>query len=507
VGRKYKNLVVPSLFFFSRLRRGRSSSPASGHQVGPAATFRSSPRQKNASPSHISRFPMRQLLIGVLLTMAMALFAIGSTWSAYKGFADIAQVELRLDRLSGVIIHLDEVLTMSARMCAATGEHRWEERYRHFEPLLDDAIKETIAIAPEESVRQAAKQTDVANIKLVEMEHASFDLVRDGRQTEAKSLLFSQEYEEQKAVYANAINECKRVVERRVDAQMRHHVRRALFQLGLTLAALMTLGLGWIKVLRLVRQNDAERVMLLSQLENAVQARDQFLSVASHELKTPVTTLKLQTDSLMLEKRRLSTGGDNSRLDRRLGVVTRQVDRLNKLIDELLDTSRITGGAMSLVLEEGVDLTEVIRETSNRFKPELNKASCEVSIRGIEQPILGRWDPMRLDQVLSNLFSNSLKYAPGKPIEITAEADERVARIEFRDHGIGIAPDKHEIVFQRFERAVPERRYGGFGLGLWIVREVVTAMGGEVSLQSQLGEGAAFRVVLPRSGVKTNSDP
>ena len=243
------------------------------------------------------------------------------------------------------------------------------------------------------------------------------------------------------------------------------------------------------------------------QLENAVQARNQFLPVASHELKTPITTLKLQADSLVLEKRRLSTGGDDSRLDKRLGVVARQVDRMNKLIDELLDTSRITGGSMSLALEEGVDLAEVIRETSNRFKPELNKASCEVSIRGIEQPILGRWDPMRLDQVLSNLFSNSLKYAPGKPIEIAVEADERVARIEFRDHGIGIAPDKQEFIFQRFERAVPERRYSGLGLGLWIVREVVTAMGGDVSVQSQVDEGATFRVVLPRSGVKTTSDP
>jgi signal transduction histidine kinase len=500
------NRAVKSVLIHPRLRRLFSSLRLNGGQTGTAASFQTSVRGKTPARPLISSFPMRPLLAGVLLTMAMSLFALWSTWSAYKGFTDVAQVELRLDRLSGEIIHLDEVLTMSARMCAATGEPRWEARYRHYEPLLDHAIKETIALAPEESVRQAAQQTDVANIRLVEMEHASFDLVRAGRQTEARSLLFSQEYEDQKAIYANAINDCKRVVERRVDEQIHHHTRRALVQLGLTLAALMTLGFGWVRVLRLVRQNDVERVMLLGELENAVQARDQFLSVASHELKTPVTTLKLQVDSLA-PGRKSSTGSDDTRLEKRLGGVARQVNRLNKLIDELLDTSRITGGAISLVPEENVDLAAIIRDTSTRFKDELAKAGCELSIRGGEQPILGRWDPMRLDQVLSNLFSNALKYAPGKPIGITAAADERFARVEFRDQGMGIAPDKHEIIFQRFERAVPERRYGGFGLGLWIVRQVVTAMGGEVSVESQLGEGATFRVVLPRSGEKGESSP
>jgi len=154
-----------------------------------------------------SGLPMRALLAGVVLTMATAGFGTWNTWVTYRGFQNIANVELRLDRLSGTIVHLDEVLTMSARMCAVTGGPEWEARYRHFEPVLDDAIKETIAIAPDEVVRKAATRTDVANIRLVEMEYESFDLVREGRHEDARRLLFSKEYDEQKAIYAEAITE------------------------------------------------------------------------------------------------------------------------------------------------------------------------------------------------------------------------------------------------------------------------------------------------------------
>jgi signal transduction histidine kinase len=331
------------------------------------------------------------------------------------------------------------------------------------------------------------------------MEHASFDLVRQGHQEEAKRLLFSQEYEEQKSIYADAITECKRAVERRVDQQLRHHTNRALVGLALTLAALIALGSGWGAVLRVVRQNVAERRILLSKLEDAVRARDEFLSIASHELKTPLTTLKLQVESLSARVRRERQGAAGARdFEAKLSVVERQVNRLSSLIDELLDTSRITSGYMKLVLEYDVDLSEIIRDALSRFKDQLARASCDLQVRGIERPILGRWDRLRLDQVVSNLISNALKYGAGRPIEVEADATDLLARLTVRDHGIGISPDKQSIIFLRFERAVPEREYGGFGLGLWIVREIAAAMGGGVSVTSQLGEGATFQVTLPR---------
>jgi signal transduction histidine kinase len=347
-------------------------------------------------------------------------------------------------------------------------------------------------------VREAAKRTDVANIRLVEMEHQSFDLVKEGRAAEARSLLFSQEYEEQKAVYAAAITECKRVVQRRVDEQLGHDLRRALIGLALTLAALVTLALGWERVVRLVRQSFADRLVLQGRLEDAIRARDEFLSIASHELKTPLTTLKLQVQSMGVAVSRDTRPDARSGLEKKVAKTERQVERLSNLIDELLDASRITSGRMILSLDDDVDLSEVIAEAVDRFKDELIRAGSEIRVRGIDVPIRGRWDRLRLDQVLSNLITNALKYGEGRPIEIAAEASERVAYLTVCDHGIGISPENQALIFQRFERAVPEREYGGFGLGLWIVREIAVAMGGEVSVTSRLGEGATFRVVLPR---------
>jgi signal transduction histidine kinase len=438
-------------------------------------------------------FPMRALLLGILLTMVMVLFGAGYTWMTLERSKEIATVELRLDRLSGVITHLDEVLTMSARMCAATGDAKWEERYRSFEPQLDAAIRETIAIAPQESVRRAAMRTDAANVRLVEIEHEAFDQVRAGHREQAERLLYSSEYEGQKAVYAGAMNETKRFIQQGVDAQVHRLSRLAMAGLVLTMAALIALTFGWARVLALVRHHDAERLLLFDHLEEAVRARDEFLSIASHELKTPLTTLKLQVERLAAGQ---PTGAHA--LEKKLVTVERQVDRLNGLIDALLDTSRITSGHMVLALEEGVDLSQIVSETVGRFKDELSRASCSLEVRGTERPILGRWDRLRLEQVVSNLLANSLKYGAGKPIEVEADANESIVRLAVSDHGIGIAPAKQAQIFERFERAVSHREYGGFGLGLWIVRQITTAMNGEVSVTSRPGEGSTFRVVLPR---------
>jgi len=247
-----------------------------------------------------------------------------------------------------------------------------------------------------------------------------------------------------------------------------------------------------------VRQGIDERLVLLGRLESAIRARDEFLSIASHELKTPLTTLKLQAESLTRKIRREGTEVGAAEVPRKLDVITRQVSRLSSLINELLDTSRITSGHMVLTLEDNVDLSALIRENLSRFEDELARASCSVEVHGIDRPILGRWDRLRLDQVLSNLIANALKYGAGNPIELEAAATEHTAALTVRDHGIGIPLEKQGIIFSRFERAVPDREYGGFGLGLWIVREIAVAMGGEVSVTSRPGKGATFFFVLPR---------
>jgi PAS domain S-box-containing protein len=243
------------------------------------------------------------------------------------------------------------------------------------------------------------------------------------------------------------------------------------------------------------KRAEAERSRLLHDLQEAVSARDGFISMASHELKTPLNTLQLRLDLL----ERLLEQSDGASVPERtlptLAILRRQVGRLAKLIHDLLDVSRITAGRLPLELET-VDLAEVIREVVARNEQEIARAGCVVTVRAGD-PVRGFWDRLRLDQVATNLLSNALKYGAEGPVEVCVEVEGKSARLSVRDHGIGIAAEDHQRIFERFERLSTDR-VGGFGLGLWIVRQVVDALGGDVSVVSRPGEGATFTVRLPR---------
>jgi signal transduction histidine kinase len=162
----------------------------------------------------------------------------------------------------------------------------------------------------------------------------------------------------------------------------------------------------------------------------------------------------------------------------------------------LLDLSRLGRDRLELELED-VDLAELVREVVGRFADEAAHAGCEVRLA--LEPARGSWDRFRLDQVVTNLVANALKYGAGRPVTIAVGAAGDRARLEVRDEGIGIAPEAQVRIFERYERAVSEKNYGGFGLGLWIVRRIVEALGGEVRVESAVGRGATFLVELPRS--------
>jgi len=244
------------------------------------------------------------------------------------------------------------------------------------------------------------------------------------------------------------------------------------------------------------KRREAERERLLAELKEAVRLRDEFLSVASHELNTPLTPLSLRLQSLA----RLAEVEPDSPLAARLGreveVMRRQVKRLADLVRELLDVSRISTGRLTLQLEE-VDLAEVTREVLARFTPEAERAGSRFELH-LEGPVLGQWDRLRLEQILVNLLSNAIKYGAGKPIHVRVGLEEGGAWLEVRDEGIGIPPEALGRIFDRFERAVSERHYGGLGLGLYVTRQIIAAMGGRVKVRSTRGEGATFTVELPR---------
>ncbi|GHG79388.1 PAS domain-containing protein [Comamonas sp. JC664] len=240
-----------------------------------------------------------------------------------------------------------------------------------------------------------------------------------------------------------------------------------------------------------------EQLRMYRETQEAVRARDDFLSVAAHELRTPLAALRLRVQGAHGALRSgLKMGPE--RLERALEAADRQVQRLSDLVESLLDVSQLQGGAPRLNLEE-VDLASVVREAVSRSEEAAARVGCLLVLSPLA-PTPGRWDAARLSQVMTHLLSNAMKFGPGKPVEVALESERDVATLMVKDYGIGIAPGRLETLFRRFERAVPVRHYGGLGLGLYRLRRIVEAHGGGVSVDSAPGEGATFRVRLPREG-------
>jgi signal transduction histidine kinase len=240
----------------------------------------------------------------------------------------------------------------------------------------------------------------------------------------------------------------------------------------------------------------SENLALYREAAEAVRVRDDFLSVASHELRTPLTPLHLQLQSLLRELRRAHHGGDPPRdLLPRAQVLFGLVLRLEQLIDKLLDVSRMSAGPVA-VQPERLDLVEVVTTAAAGLQPMLQRTRTELIITAPEHA-WGTWDRLALDHIVSNLLSNAAKFGSGHPIEVRIQTGPERTQLIVRDQGIGIAPEDRARIFERFERAAPSDQFGGFGVGLWIVKQMVDAMDGSVAVRSELGRGSTFAVELP----------
>ncbi|WP_158621498.1 PAS domain-containing sensor histidine kinase [Corallococcus aberystwythensis] len=233
-----------------------------------------------------------------------------------------------------------------------------------------------------------------------------------------------------------------------------------------------------------------------AQLQHAVSLRDEFLTVASHELKTPLTPLQLKLQSLMKDAQTAQTlEALRERVVRTAETVSGQVRKMTTLINDLLEVTQLTGPSAPLRLED-VDLADVVRDSVERFEAQASKAGCQLIVDAAPGAV-GRWDRHRLDQVVSSLLSNALKYGPGRPVTLRVERLRDRARLSVRDEGIGISPGSLQAIFEKFTRAVSTRHYGGLGLGLFITRQIVEAHHGTLRAESQPGQGATFIVELP----------
>lgn len=232
-------------------------------------------------------------------------------------------------------------------------------------------------------------------------------------------------------------------------------------------------------------------------LKDALSARDEFISMASHELKTPITplTLQMQTFIDLMER-----GGFDSvepeRLLRMLKTSQGQVGRLSRLVNELVDVSRTSTDKLELNKSK-FDLCSLIKKVVVDFAEEIERSGSSVSLEA-HGTIEGYWDAFRIEQIVVNLLINSLKYGLRKPVRIeVSKVNENSVKFCFYDQGIGIAEENLKRIFNRFERAVSNTNYSGLGLGLYISEQIVLRHNGKITVESELEKGSAFIVELP----------
>lgn len=246
-----------------------------------------------------------------------------------------------------------------------------------------------------------------------------------------------------------------------------------------------------------------ERKTIEKRLHEAIAARDEFMSIASHELKTPLTSLSLQ---IQMAKQtiagKLIRPLSTENLAKTLDLSEKQVSRLVYLIDDLLDFTRIRTGKFSFTFEE-LNLSQVVREMIIRFYDEFTHSNMAYTV-DIDEDIIGRFDHVRIEQLMDNLLSNAIKYAPNHPVKVSLKRRKHFTTLTVEDHGPGIPADKQATLFDRFERATTSDNIGGLGLGLFIAKEIVHGHSGSIHLESTLGIGSKFIVDFPLDTQRTS---
>ncbi|WP_409318992.1 ATP-binding protein [Pseudomonas sp. KCJK9016] len=252
-----------------------------------------------------------------------------------------------------------------------------------------------------------------------------------------------------------------------------------------------------------LEQSRREQEALLQQLqstqgelEQAVRMRDDFMSIVAHEVRTPLNGLILET-----QLRKMHLARDNAAaftLDKMHAMVDRderQIKSLIRLIEDMLDVSRIRTGKLS-IRPSRFDLVQLVDNLLQNFAQQIEAAETEVSFTA-DGPVEGHWDEFRIEQVVTNLLTNALRYGGKSPIQVRVYREGNEARVEVADRGIGISEENQKRIFQQFERVSAKTVVAGLGLGLFISEQIVAAHGGSIVVESKINEGALFRVCLP----------
>ena len=455
---------------------------------------------------------MKALTLGIVATLVfLTLISLGTT-NAYRALEEVSTHELRLQGLIGRIVHLDEVLTMSARMAAATGELRWEERYRRFEPELDAAIQEAGRLASE-SYAAFAAETEAANRQLIAMERRAFVLVREGRREEAAAILFSAAYEQGKGVYAAGVQALTSAIEERSRQVRQSYGQEVVQAWALAIVSAVLLLLAWVGVVGLIQKNLAERTRAEQErrrLEARMQQAQKLESLGvlaggiAHDFNNLLTMI-LGNSRVVLEE--LGTGSPQRERIRR---VCTAAEYAAELVEQILAYS----GKPSVNLKP-LDLSRLITDMEALLQASASgKGRCELRLECAEALPAVEADATQIRQVILNLVTNAseamgdgratvsvrtgVKHRSATDLRDTlgtAAKPGEYVYLEVSDSGTGMDAATQARIFEPFFT----RKSFGRGLGLAAVLGIVRAHQGALEVESDLGQGTRIRALFPKS--------
>lgn len=241
----------------------------------------------------------------------------------------------------------------------------------------------------------------------------------------------------------------------------------------------------------------AELRRSVAELEEAIRARDDFVSIAAHELRNPMTPILGQVERLLMIAQRRDSECP-PQITAGLEMLERAVLTYISRATVLLDVNRIVSGMLRLA-PAPLDLSALVTAVVERYRTPAAKLGCTLGTQ-IEPAVMGVWDGLAIEQIVDNLLSNAVKYGRSAPILVSLDWSENSARLVVQDRGPGISVQDRKRIFARFERVVATRDRGGFGIGLWVVRQLVEAMGATINIDSAPGQGTTFTILLPQSG-------